>query len=86
MAQNQEWIENNFHGKRVMYGGFALLDHSLLGTHNAKTLWFLKFIWFIIAFCPLTNLRDSIVHLAGIDSLNLPFLLAHGFKLYQIAG
>ena len=30
MTQNQEWIENNFHGKRVMYGGFALLDHSLL--------------------------------------------------------
>ena len=30
MTQNQEQIENNFHGKRVMYGGFALLDHSLL--------------------------------------------------------
>ena len=26
------------------------------------------------------------VHLAGVDSLNLPFLLANGFKLYQIAG
>ena len=30
MTQNQEKIENNFHGKRVMYRGFALLDHSLL--------------------------------------------------------
>ena len=30
MTQNQEWIENYFHGKRVMYGGFVLLDHSLL--------------------------------------------------------
>ena len=24
--------------------------------------------------------------LAGVDSLNLTFLLANGFKLYQIAG
>ena len=30
MTQNQEKIANNFHGKRVMYGGFALVDHSLL--------------------------------------------------------
>ena len=30
MTQNQKWIESNFHGKRAMYGGFALLDHSLL--------------------------------------------------------
>ena len=32
------------------------------------------FIWFIIALCPLTNLRDSIVHLAGVYSVNIPFL------------
>ena len=30
MTQNLEQTENNFHGKTVMYGGFALLDHSLL--------------------------------------------------------
>ena len=30
MTQNREQIENNFYGKRVMYGGFALLDHSVL--------------------------------------------------------
>ena len=30
MTKNQEEIENNFHGKRVMYGGFGLLHHSLL--------------------------------------------------------
>ena len=30
MTQKQEQIENNFHGKKVMYWGFALLDHSLL--------------------------------------------------------
>ena len=36
MTQNQEEIENNFHGKRVMYGGLALLDHSLLQPFNMR--------------------------------------------------
>ena len=38
MTQNQEWIENNFHGKRVMYGGFALLCHSLLDKNSLFAL------------------------------------------------
>ena len=38
MTQNQEWIENNFHGKRVMYGGFALLYHSLLDENSLFAL------------------------------------------------
>ena len=29
MTQNLEKIENNFHGKRVMYGGFYLKVHSV---------------------------------------------------------
>ena len=36
MKQNQEYIEDNFHGKRVMCGGFALLDHSLLAKVSTK--------------------------------------------------
>ena len=35
----------------------------------------------MISDLPLDN-----AHLAGIDGFNLPFLLANGFKLYQIAG
>ena len=38
MTQNQEWIENNFHEKRVMYGVFALLDHSLLDKNSLFAL------------------------------------------------
>ena len=38
MTQNQEWIENNFHGKKVMYRGFALLDHSLLDKNSLLAL------------------------------------------------
>ena len=34
----------------------------------------------------LSALSFDNVHLAGVGSLNLPFLLANGFKLYQIAG
>ena len=30
MTQNQEQIEKKISWERVMYGGFALLDHSLL--------------------------------------------------------
>ena len=29
MTQNQEYIENNFYGKSVMYGGFDLLVYSV---------------------------------------------------------
>ena len=38
MTQNQEWIENNFNGKRVMYGGFALLYHSFLDKNSLFAL------------------------------------------------
>ena len=38
MTQNQEYIEKNFHEKRVIYGEFALLDHSLLITRNKRSL------------------------------------------------
>ena len=58
----------------VLFGKIQFLD--------AKTLCFLKFFWFIIAI----DKRTLLVHLAGVDSVNLPFLGANGFKLYQIAG
>ena len=39
----------------------------------------------ILVLCPpLDNVR-WLVHLAGVGSLNLPFLIANGFNLYQIA-
>ena len=40
----------------------------------------MNFKTFLISDLPLDN-----VHLAGVDSLNLPFLIANGFNLYQIA-
>ena len=46
----------------VLFGKTQFLD--------AKTLCFFKFFWFIIAIDKLTLL----VHLAGVDSVNLPFL------------
>ena len=35
MTQKQKLIEKNFHRKRGMYGGFALLPHSLLLEDNS---------------------------------------------------
>ena len=39
MTQKQKKIEKNYHRKRGMYGGFALLPHSLLvkGTSSLST-------------------------------------------------
>ena len=42
MTQNQEWIENNSHGKRIIYGGFALDEGFILSfpiKFQAQDLW-----------------------------------------------
>ena len=68
MTQNQEWIENNFHGKRVMYGGFALLDHSLLSYANPFEICIVKDL--IVAFNFVTYC-DKVYHFSNLERFEI---------------
>ena len=74
MTQNQEKIENNFHGNRVMYGGFTLLDHSLL-LFSVVFLFVCFFIAFLWGFS--NNVADKDFTTVKLNLVDRPWYQIH---------